>query len=133
MARTFINQSTQIGNSELYSDSLETGSRLQFSGSETVQDDLNALRTMVKAVSGEANWYLAPTVSLFGLSGSLDAEISRAGSVEASLGVVISAETSRATSAETSLSTLVSVEISTELSRATSAEASLESVITDWQ
>ena len=143
MARTFINQSTQIGNSELYSDSLETGSRLQFSGSETVQDDLNALRTMVKAVSGEANWYLAPTASLFGLSGSLDSEISRASSAESSLNTVISTEVSRATSAEASLESSLSTEvsratsaeaslgsdISTETSRATSAEASLESNI----
>ena len=143
MARTFINQSTQIGNSELYSDTLETGAGLEFTGSVTIQDDLNALRTMVKAVSGEANWYLAPTASLFGLSGSLDSEISRAisaelvltndlstevstaRSAEASLGSDISTEVSRATSAEASLGS----DISTETSRATSAEASLGSDI----
>lgn len=62
MARTFINPSTQIGNSTEYKDDLNPGSGLQ--NVETLQDDLNALRTMLKAAVGKNSWYEAPTSTL---------------------------------------------------------------------
>jgi len=77
MSRTFLNQTTQIGNSETYDDSLETGSRLQFSGSDaSIHDDLNALRTMIRVAMGTPSWYDEPAESLTELSGS---KVSRSG------------------------------------------------------
>ena len=63
MARTFINPSTQIGKSTEYDDTLPASADLQ-NNAETLQDDLNALRSMVKKAVGKASWYEAPTADL---------------------------------------------------------------------
>ena len=65
MARTFL-RSTQIRQSDSYSDALEAGSELQ-SGSTSVESDLNALRSQMKRAMGTANWYTAPVASIDGL------------------------------------------------------------------
>ena len=63
MARTFLNSSTQIGKSKEYDDTLAASADLQ-NNAETLQDDLNALRSMVKKAVGKASWYEAPTADL---------------------------------------------------------------------
>jgi peptidoglycan hydrolase CwlO-like protein len=63
MARTFLNSSTQIGKSKEYDDTLTPSQALE-TGAETLQDDLNALRSMVKAAVGKGDWYAAPTADL---------------------------------------------------------------------
>lgn len=69
MSRTFINQSTQIANSNVYDDTLAATSALEFaSGSASIHDDLNALRSMIQHVIGSGNWYDQPTNSLAWLS-----------------------------------------------------------------
>lgn len=70
MSRTFLNQSTQIGNSKEYDDTLAAGSALEFvTGSDfTIHDDLNALRSMMNHIIGSGNWYDAPIDTLSGLS-----------------------------------------------------------------
>ena len=133
MARTFINQSSQIGNSESYADNLVTGEGL-VTGSVTIQDDLNALRTMVKAVSGEGNWYVAPTVSMLSLSGALDAEIAnriadvdaeeaRAMAAEGVLTGDLAAEIARATGAEGVLTADLASEVSNRVADVDAEEA----------
>jgi hypothetical protein len=74
MSRTFLNQSTQIGNSKVYDDTLAAGSALEFvTGSDfTIHDDLNALRSMMNHIIGSGNWYDEPVNTLSGLdSGKL--------------------------------------------------------------
>lgn len=56
MARTFIRQASQVRNSVNYSDALELGAGL-VSSAASLEDDLNALRSLIKELSGEANWY----------------------------------------------------------------------------
>ena len=63
MARTFVNPSTQIGNSTEYNDGLTPSGNLQ-TDAESLQDDLNALRSMLKATVGKNKWYDAPTADL---------------------------------------------------------------------
>ena len=63
MARTFVNPSTQIGKSTEYDDTLPASVDLQ-NNAETLQDDLNALRSIVKKAVGKASWYEAPTADL---------------------------------------------------------------------
>ena len=65
MTRTFL-RSTQIRQSDSYSDALEAGSELQ-SGSTSVESDLNALRSQMKRALGTADWYTAPVASIDGL------------------------------------------------------------------
>lgn len=70
MARTFISQPTQVFHSELYSDTLTTGTALS-SSATSLQDDLNALRTQVKQVlwaAAAGNWYDVVTAPSGGLS-----------------------------------------------------------------
>ena len=62
MARTFVDQPTQIFHSDDYNDQFATGINL-VSGSTNLEDDLNALRTQVKQILwgtssyGPGNWY----------------------------------------------------------------------------
>ena len=57
MSRTFI-QPGQMSGSAAFSDSRTTGHEMIQSGSlRTLDDDLNNLRTLVKTVGGEDNWY----------------------------------------------------------------------------
>lgn len=59
MARTFIDQPTQVFNSDTYNDSFASGVQL-VSSSTSLEDDLNALRTQVRQVlwAGQTgNWY----------------------------------------------------------------------------
>jgi hypothetical protein len=77
MSRTFLNQTTQIGNSEVYDDSLEPSSSLEFTGSSaSIHDDLNALRSMIRTAMGSVNWYDAPSGSLSSLTND---KVNRAG------------------------------------------------------
>ena len=70
MSRTFLKQSSQIAKSDLYQDNLQPGLPLQESA-VTVQDDLNALRSMVKAATGASDWYAQPAESISGLNSRL--------------------------------------------------------------
>lgn len=56
MSRTFIRQSTQIRQSLAYNDALAAGATLE-SAAANIEDDLNALRSQVRRVSGETKWY----------------------------------------------------------------------------
>lgn len=56
MARTFIKQDTQISNSFSYDDTLAAGATLE-SGVTHLEGDLNAVRSQIKRVLGETNWY----------------------------------------------------------------------------
>ena len=77
MSRTFLNQTTQIGNSEVYDDTLSTGSALEFTDvNASIHDDLNALRSMIRTVMGSVNWYDAPSGSLNSLTND---KVNRAG------------------------------------------------------
>lgn len=68
MSRTFVTQKTQVFKSELYTDTLSIGSTLS-SSSGNLEDDLNALRSLVKlhllgSTGSVGNWYddiTAPT------------------------------------------------------------------------
>jgi hypothetical protein len=59
MARTFIDQPTQVFHSDVYDDQFASGVQL-VSSSQTLEDDLNALRTQVKQIlwaGATGNWY----------------------------------------------------------------------------
>ena len=61
MARTFIDQPTQVFHSDTYNDSFATGANL-VSNAGSLEDDLNALRTQVKAAlygssAATGHWY----------------------------------------------------------------------------
>jgi hypothetical protein len=56
MPRSFQHPDTQISNTDLYLDNLTMGSSLE-SGAATLQDDLNAARTVLKHLSGLTKWY----------------------------------------------------------------------------
>jgi len=56
MARTFISP-IQITVSEQYDDTLAAGSGLESISGGDLQSDLNAIRSMIKNMSGEAHWY----------------------------------------------------------------------------
>lgn len=58
MSRTFIRQDTQIRNSDVYDDTLAAGVALE-TGQTEIEGDLNALRSQVKRILGEADWYTA--------------------------------------------------------------------------
>lgn len=58
MSRTFIRQDTQIRNSDSYDDTLAAGVALE-TGQTHIEGDLNALRSQVKRMLGEADWYTA--------------------------------------------------------------------------
>lgn len=61
--RTLIRQDRQIKNSVVYNDNLGSGSNLQ-SQASSIQYDLNAIRSQLKNILGESNWYSAPSVNL---------------------------------------------------------------------
>lgn len=58
MARTFVQQHTQIRRSNLYSDAIATGTTME-TATVSLQDDLNSLRSITKLISGETKWYTA--------------------------------------------------------------------------
>lgn len=87
MSRTFINQSTQIGGSEQYDDALTPGSSL--ANQETLQGDLNALRTILKqVVNPQGNWYDQPTASLEQLNTSVSGQGTDIAALQASVATV---------------------------------------------
>jgi hypothetical protein len=55
MARTFIRQDTQIRNSDIYDDTL-TMSDAESSATH-IEDDLNYMRTQLKVLGGQTNWF----------------------------------------------------------------------------
>lgn len=58
-----IDPSTQIKKSDSYNDSLTVDGTLE-SNAVTIEDDLNAIRSAIKKLTGETNWYAAPPVDL---------------------------------------------------------------------
>jgi hypothetical protein len=94
MARTFIRQVAQISSSETFTDDLPMGSGL--ASQQSLEGDLNALRTMVRAAVGSAAWYTAPVESLSSLKSRVDAAALDIADLEAAL----AAEIARAESAE---------------------------------
>ena len=78
MSRTFLNQSTQIANSESYEDTLSIGSTMEYTRADekTIHDDLNALRTMIRVALGTSKWYDAPASNIESLEMS---KVSKAG------------------------------------------------------
>jgi len=55
MGRTFIRQEAQIRNSDLYDDTLTMANAE--SSPTNIEDDLNYLRTQLKVLNGQTNWY----------------------------------------------------------------------------
>lgn len=51
-----IKQNTQINKSTVYDDTLPSGVTLE-SGSESLEDDLNAIRSQLEKIIGSGNWY----------------------------------------------------------------------------
>jgi len=94
MARTFIRQAAQISSSETFTDNLPMGSGLASQAS--LEGDLNALRTLVRAAVGSAAWYTAPVESLSSLKSRVDAAALDIEDLEAAL----TAEIARAEAAE---------------------------------
>lgn len=114
--RTFINQSQQIGNSESYDiTNLSPGAALENSA-VTLQDDLNALRAMVKAAVGGEAWYSAPDASLSNLAGRVTTAEGDIDSLEG-----------RVTTAEGDIDSLEGRATSLE-SRVTTAEGDIDSL-----
>ena len=60
-----ISQSTQISNSTLYDDNLTLDSTLE-TLSESLEDDLNSIRSQLKAIIGGDHWYDVPGTSVGG-------------------------------------------------------------------
>jgi hypothetical protein len=58
-----INQLRQVRQSDTYDDGLPAGPTLQ-SGARNLQDDLNALRSQIKRITGEAAWTTGPQTDL---------------------------------------------------------------------
>jgi hypothetical protein len=56
MSQTKIRQSSQIFNSDVYDDGVAAGATLE-SGSVSLQQDLNALRSQMNRLQGGTNWY----------------------------------------------------------------------------
>ena len=81
MAKQQFDQETQVGSSDVYDDSLPSGSALQ-TDAENLRDDLNALRAQVRHIihglSLTGKWYDDPT-SVFGADASLKALVSALG------------------------------------------------------
>lgn len=58
MSRTMLRQETQIRNSDAYDDTLASGASLEAAvNAGTLEADLNALRSQVKRILGQINWY----------------------------------------------------------------------------
>lgn len=75
MSRTYLRQDTQIRNSDAYDDTLASGAALEVAvNGGSIEQDLNALRSQVKRILGQINWYdnLAGR-SLADTDGDLDA------------------------------------------------------------
>lgn len=70
--RSFLDQATQISGSFTYDDSLSMASAETYG--KTLEADLNYVRSQLKVITGEADWYSPPVKSLHdfnvGLSGS---------------------------------------------------------------
>lgn len=74
MAKQMIDQETQVGASDLYSDTQTPGAALQ-NDAVNLRDDLNAKRTQLKRIIHGPNpghWYDDP-VSIYGIDISLQA------------------------------------------------------------
>lgn len=120
MARTFINQASQIGSSESFDDSKPLGSTLE-TNAQTVQDDLNALRSLVKGAVGGDHWYDAPAQSISALDGRVTAAEGDISTLESDLATE--------TSARQSADTLLQSNIDSEASARVSADLVLQSNI----
>ena len=58
MSRSFLRQDTQIKASDVYDDTIAAGAGLEDS-SQNLEYDLNTLRSQVKRIIGETDWYAA--------------------------------------------------------------------------
>lgn len=63
MARTFAHQDTQVRPSNQFDDSMPSGPALE-ADSESLQDDLNAIRSQIKRIIGTPAWHGEPQASL---------------------------------------------------------------------
>ena len=108
MSRTFLKQSSQIAKSDLYQDNLQPGLPLQ-EAAVTVQDDLNALRSMVKAATGASDWYAQPAESISGLNSRLSTAEGEIDTLQSDL----TAETAARVSADSTLQSNIDSEAST--------------------
>jgi len=64
VARTFVRQSTQVRNSDLYDDTI-TPSETAFETDPTnIEEDLNNIRSQIKLILGATDWWKTPTASL---------------------------------------------------------------------
>jgi hypothetical protein len=120
VARTFINQASQIGSSESFDDSKPLGSTLE-TNAQTVQDDLNALRSLVKGAVGGDHWYDAPVQSISALDGRVTAAEGDISTLESDLATE--------TTARQSADTLLQSNIDSEASARVSADLVLQSNI----
>lgn len=72
--RTFLRQAQQISGSATYDDTLSMG-QVEVYITKSLEADLNYIRTQLKTITGETNWYDAPVHNLTdfdaGISGSL--------------------------------------------------------------
>ena len=130
MARTFINQASQVGNSESYNDTLAPGSALQ-TNAVTVQDDLNALRSQLKQLSGDQAWFSARSgrslaqvstdlgvaeTEIDALQAGLSAEEAARAAADLLLQGNIDSEASKRASADTTLQANINAEASARAS-----------------
>lgn len=73
MARTKIRQDSQVFPSDSYDDGFTSGPSLE-SDSDSLQFDLNAIRSQIRRITGKTNWYDTPSGSG---GGSGPADLSR--------------------------------------------------------
>jgi hypothetical protein len=112
MARTFINQSTQIANSETYTSNEPTGSAMESQDpSKTLATDLANLRTLARLTSGEDFWHGAPIDSIRGLHDGLATEVLARTGQGTTLNGLISDEVTARKAADVIINTAISDEV----------------------
>lgn len=64
--KVLIRPEREIKKSKIYDDTLTSGAALE-SNAVTIEDDLNAIRSQLKKITGEAHWYSEPATDLNGV------------------------------------------------------------------
>lgn len=155
--RTLLSQKEQIRSTESFNDTLPAGSTLEQQTS--LQGDLNALRSQLKRMSGDGNWYsdisgrdlstlsqdlTAAEGEISTLEGSLQQESATRASADTALQANIDAEAAARTTADAGLQSNIDAEaaarvsgdaavqasVDAEVQRATSAENALDGRLT---
>lgn len=155
--RTLLSQKEQIRSTESFNDMLPAGSTLEQQTS--LQGDLNALRSQLKRMSGDGNWYseisgrslstlsqdlTAAEGEISTLEGSLQQESATRASADTALQANIDAEAAARTTADAGLQSNIDAEaaarvsgdaavqasVDAEVQRATSAENALDGRLT---